>query len=174
MKIVLLSLCLLTTSLFAARGAPFIPEVDDRFDTAEALIVSNNTAMDTRVDAIEANQAIGSNGIFTVTTTKAAASTFSLGITIPATSLIIGLYVRVKTLVVSADANTLAFGCTSGAGLLAAYDYSGEIANFVKPATTTMPYLTTSTCVITGTVGAGTSGWTAGAVEVYAQYLNLI
>jgi hypothetical protein len=148
---------------------------DAALEAADEALVIIDTATDTRLDLLEVPGAsLGKAGVFTVTVTKAAASTFAAGVTIPAGSVITQLYARVKTLIVSADANTIALGCASGAGLLAATDYSAQSANYILAATSTMPYYVASECVVTGTVGAGTSGITAGAFEVYAQYLTLL
>lgn len=180
LTITLLSLIISLTVLASPR--PYTKEqsanekrldvAEAALDVAEAAFVAADSALDLRLDDLE----LGGykRGVFTVSTTKAAASTFSAGVTIPTGSLIIGLYARVKTLIVSADANTIALGCASGAGLLAATDYSAQAANYVLAATSTMPYHVSSACAVTGTVGAGASGITAGAFEVYVHYLDLL
>lgn len=187
----IIGLILLLSNLTFAATIPFTPHDDDRFTAVEARasavetrassletratsLESADTSLDTRIDALELNTRKIASGIFTVTTPKAAASTFTFGANadIPAGSIILYAFMRFNSAIVSADQNTVAIACGAITILNALDLTSYATGDFLNDPFATWPQKTAAGCTPTATVGAGASGITAGSLEIYVEYID--
>lgn len=160
-------LCLLffISSLQIFAASPFQPHDEKRFSEIEA-----------NVTALQGNRKYYQRATYTVSSTLAAAATFDFtGISLPAGAIITDAYLLVETQVVSANDNTIAIGCDSSNDLKAAADLTDDTAGtFVAGAITGAAanhVELAAVCVPEGTVGAGASGITAGALTLVVEYL---
>jgi len=178
-------LFLLITATVLAANAPFQPHDEQRFISIEAAsaehsssissIISAAALLEARTAVVESGSPWVKKGVYIFATPAAAESTVVLaGAVIPANSIIVSLIVRVKDEIISADNNTISIGCGPGGDLIDATNFIGQPANYLLQATVTMPYLALTDCTISGTIGVGASGVTAGTLEVYAQYVTLL
>ncbi len=112
-----------------------------------------------------------------IDSTKASGDLVSTGYFLPPKSLVIRNYTVTKTQIVSADSNTIAWGCASANDLDTAADYSsqaiGAAADGLASGAASAYVYTSTGCQIKYTVGSGTSGITAGAVQHVIKYLDL-
>lgn len=148
------------------KNAPFIPEVDKRFDALEVLNAqSNGVGLYTAQMAHDYwDYSVGTN---------AATGAHTLSVTLPANAIIRQAYTySVQTPATSSSA-TLALSCGSATILTAANVTSYTTGNITAANQTgtaaTMSNVGSSACVVTATVASGP--FTAGKLDIFVEYV---
>lgn len=170
-KLLLLLTIGLSLSAFAAtKGAPFTPEADARFNLLEVLpsnasptangIMNVRTARFTLDCSVLANCTVGAH---------------SLGVALPANSLIVSSYFYVKTQLVSAGSGTIAISCEDANNIFSAANITARTAGekFLGAASaatsgSTIVSNIAATCNITATIATG--DYTAGLMNGWLSY----
>lgn len=171
-----ITLLLSLTAIAALKGAPYMPELDERLDAIEDDIVV--------LEALPASAAPSSNGIinlriarFTVdcaVSSDCSVGAHSLDVTLPAKSLITSSYFYVHTGTTSVSGGTIAVSCEDAGNILAAKSLDGAVSGtkFMGAAIPTSGSTILSNiaaeCEIVATVAS--ADYTAGKINGWVEY----
>lgn len=183
----LLTLFNLAPAAYASRqGAPFIPEVDARFDCIESGFCTGSSYTPPGFAAgsiVESKlQALGNTGLNELRVAKAtwsfaanggAISTIPLGVTIPANATMIRSWIYIKTAVTGTSTGTIAFKCANANDIFTATDETGSSSDTfvegVQTGTAANFKKVTTACVVS--IVIATQAMTAGVVDAFVEYV---
>lgn len=189
-----LALLLVLTSLnaqAALKGVPFMPEADSRFDALEkgtgfaagaisTADIATGAVTESKLEAPTGSGAYAFRMIHAVwdpsgVSAQRSVGAHSLGVTMPAHSIITHSFFYTKTSVVSTNNDgTIAFSCTSANDILSAADIdsssgvAGQIGAGVSVGTAATMKIGDG-CTVTATVAV--DAFTAGKIDLYLEYV---
>jgi hypothetical protein len=171
MKILMAIVLFVFTLSLQSAPRPFLKHENAKFTQVDQTTM----ALEATTEELISSKVAYSKARHTFSSTAAAASTFEIGDAIPAGAIIFQAFVRVPTVIVSANDNTISFSC-NGQELMPAADLTDASAGYLDAAAfvLNLPVRMTAECTPIGTVGAGASGITAGAIELYLMYIEAI
>jgi hypothetical protein len=166
---VFLMVAFFSVANIALAETPFHPYEETRFKAIE-----NNIDADEALNVIYSQQ-------FNIKPTAAiyaSGSQVTLG-TLPANAVIVKDFMYIQTALVSASSNTLAVQCESANDIFTATNLAVEASgtmingaqNFPNTATKTVVQTGSNGCSVKAVVGSGTTGITAGEVELIIEYV---
>lgn len=142
---------------------------DSDISTNAAGIATNVTALKERVKVAHYNLDVSAT---------IDAGTVDTGLDIPAGSIIKQSYYYIGETIVSSDDNTIAFHCETANDLFTATDLTDTatgsvLEGAITASATPADYIYSDGCDVVLTVGAGTSGLTAGDLDFIVEYVDL-
>lgn len=183
-KFLILGLLALTASVSLAsiKGAPFIPEVDSRFNTLENQQSTNATNI-TNLQALPANASYTADGLSNMRVLRVtydfavnggATGTINLGQALPAKALIKQVWSYTTTAPLSGGTPAVTLLCEDAANLMASVDLTtytiGTIHAGVETGVAgTMVAAIAASCNVSMTIATATL--TAGKVTWYIEYV---
>jgi hypothetical protein len=171
-KLALLVLLLTTASYAAILNAPFMPEIDARFNALEGGNVIPTTYPIGSADGHEIQGL--AQATYDFSKVGGAIGTYSLGVKLPANAIITQSYLYSITQPTTAASGTLAFQCQNANDIItataaASYSSAGAaIAGSSTAAASAFKY-TTAACTIQATIATG--ALTAGKVTAFVEYV---
>ena len=167
---------LLCVSAFSFADSPFPPYLQERFEVIEDMLGIGDGEYAPKVRA-------GFNSVRTVkaeylpaVTGGGSATAYALGVSIPASSIIINSWYVVPSTIVNASNQTIAIYCESANDIVTAADMTstdatGSFAGTVSANNTNS--FRTDGCELYAQIGAAASGdITSGEVEVFVEYVK--
>jgi len=174
-RVLFATLVMFSLAVFATQ-APFHKDVDDRFKTLE-----NTTGV--TFPQTDPKETAGYSYMRTIKVQYDAAvdggtadTSYALGVTVPDDSIIIESNFRVTGTVVSSSDNTIAFTCESSGDIIAAIDMTDYATSSYRhgaiTATPASSALLSDGCEIRAEIGSGTTGVTAGKIDLFLKVLS--
>lgn len=175
---------LMTVGAFAAiKGAPFQPEVDQRFNTIEGNVTtaqSNITALQAVDTTLTTQTADGlaaarvARATYDVAVDGGTVAAHPLGVTLPAKSIIKQAWFYTSTQFVDAGSGTVALHCEDANNIYTATDITGNTAGTIVAGAATgaaanMVKGIANACEITATVAGAEQS--AGKLILYVEYV---
>lgn len=163
-----------TSALAELRGTPFQPEVDKRFDALEQVVAPTSYAADGLLTKRMARATYDVTGGEHSGSSTVNSGLHSLGVTLPAKSLITRSYLYVADELVDGGSGTLAIQCEDANNIKTATDMTGSSAGDSIEGESTGAASAfvggiASDCVISAKVaGADIS---AGKINVFVEYV---
>lgn len=159
---------LLSTSLSFAASTPFIPEVERRFQTLEALPANQSYTADGISNVRIARATYG------VTEHGGSIAPHTLGVSLPAKALIRQVWFQITEQFVDAGSGTVALSCEDAGNLYVAADVTGMAIGTTTPGVATGVASTMvdgigAACELTATVAGAAQ--TAGIMNIFVEYV---
>lgn len=135
-NILLVALLLLSTNANAAlKGAPFIPEMDDRFSDVEVAQEADEAALDIlNADETAAAEGVGiarkyAKAVYDVAVDGGSSIPHSLGVVLPAGAIVTKTYVYINTAFTDGGTGSVRLDCIGAGDLMAYLDMTSFSAN---------------------------------------------
>lgn len=158
----------------AIKGAPFLPEIDARFNALEGPSFINGKYANFRADSVAVKHT--AQATYNFATNGGAVGTHSLLVQIPKNAVIVRSYAYSITKPTTSASGTLAFTCENAGDLVAAtaaasYAAAGaSIDGASTGAASVFKYIDTAgPCTISAVIATG--ALTAGEVTVFSEYV---